>query len=150
MSITLIKNSNNAARSHSFRSPCDLYFAFFLRLYETQRNSYSIFLFLYLSIFSSIAYTMIRFILHCSLLLFISFAFILTNEITIIYHPTPSFLRQLPALSQPVLCYRRIWLKNRFYRCYENALMRSGIKSSTVGCASWQFDSKKIGWSFDK
>lgn len=61
----------------------------FLRLYKTQRNSYSIFLFLYLSIFSSIAYTMIRFILRCSLLLFIPFAFILTNEITIIYHPTP-------------------------------------------------------------
>lgn len=33
MSITLIKNSNNAARSHSLRSPCNLYFALSFSVY---------------------------------------------------------------------------------------------------------------------
>lgn len=38
MSITLIKNSNNAARSHSLWSPCDLYFALSFSVYIKLRE----------------------------------------------------------------------------------------------------------------
>lgn len=38
MSITLIKNSNNAARSHSLRSPCDFYFALSFSVYIKLRE----------------------------------------------------------------------------------------------------------------